>query len=383
MQDTPVPLNPRRLPVRWMAGAAALVLLAGLVLQTRSGNAQSDASPSAGGAAAAGQGRPALTVRAVTPERAEWPSTLSANGNVAAWQEVVIGPEVGGYRLAEVRAQVGDRVRKGELLARISADTIAAELAQSRAAAAEAQAQREEAAQNARRAEGLAESGALSAQQVQQYLTAEKTAMARADSAQARLRADELRLAHTRVLAPDDGVISARAATVGALAQQGQELFRLIRNDRLEWHAEVTAAELPQVKPGMAVRLTVPGAEASPVNGKVRAVAPTLDPQTRTALVYVDLPPDSPARAGMFASGQLLLGQRAAVTLPQSAVLLRDGFAYVFVIGADNRVAQTKVVTGRRLGDRIEVTNGLPDQARVVGGSVAFLSDGDRVQIGG
>ena len=380
MQATPSPSSPRRLPVRWLAGAAALVLLAGLVLQARSGNAQSDASP---GAADSGQGRPALTVRAVTPERAEWPSTLSANGNVAAWQEVVIGPEVGGYRLAEVRAQVGDRVRKGELLARISADTIAAELAQSRAAAAEALAQREEAAQNARRAEGLAESGALSAQQVQQYLTAEKTAIARADSAQARVRADELRLAHTRVLAPDDGVISARNATVGALAQQGQELFRLIRNDRLEWRAEITAAELPRVQPGMAVRLNVPGAEANPVDGKVRAVAPTLDPQTRTALVYVDLPPGSPARAGMFASGQLLLGQRPAVTLPQSAVLLRDGFAYVFVIGPDNRVSQTKVVTGRRLGDRIEVTNGLPEQARVVGGSVAFLSDGDRVQVGG
>lgn len=356
------------------SAAAALSLLLGLHTL---GRAQPAAATSPGATA-----RPALTVKAVTPQRADWPSTLVANGGIAAWQEVIIGPEVGGYRLAEVRAQVGDRVRKGQLLARIGSETIAAELAQTRAAAAEAAAQLEEARLNARRARELSETGALSSQQVQQYLTAEQTAVARLDSAQARVRADELRLSHTRVVAPDDGVISARQATVGSLAQQGQELFRMIRNDRLEWRAEVTATELPRIQPGMAVQLTVPGAEDRPVSGQVRAVAPTIDPQTRNAMVYVDLPPGSPARAGMFARGELLLGSRAALSLPQSAVLLRDGFAYVFVVGADQRVTQTKVSTGRRQGDRIEVLQGLGPQDRVVAGSVAFLADGDLVKLG-
>lgn len=353
---------------------AVLSVLLGLHTLVR---AQSTAVPATGATA-----RPALTVKAVVPERADWPSTLVANGSVAAWQEVIIGPEVGGYRLAEVRAQVGDRVRKGQLLARIGSDTISAELAQTRAAAAEAAAQLDEARLNARRARELSETGALSSQQVQQYLTAEQTAAARLDSAQARVRADELRLSHTRVVAPDDGVISARQATVGSLAQQGQELFRLIRNDRLEWRAEVTATELARIQPGMAVRLTVPGAEDRPVSGQVRAVAPTIDPQTRNAMVYVDLPPGSPARAGMFARGELLLGSRIALSLPQSAVLLRDGFAYVFVVGADQRVTQTKVGIGRRQGDRIEVIQGLGPNDRVVAGSVAFLSDGDTVKLG-
>ncbi len=375
-----------------LAGAAltgSLVIALGLALGAGSPRANAQAAPGqstekaadkAAGKAAV-SARPALTVNAVQPVRSEWAQTLEANGSVTAWQEAIIGPEVGGYRLVEVNASVGDRVRKGQLLARINSDTIAAELAQSRAAAAEAQASLEEARNNAQRARGLAESGALSSQQVLQYVTAEQTARARLDSARAKVQADEVRMANTRVLAPDDGVISARQATVGSLAQQGQELFRLIRDQRLEWRAEVTATELARIQPGMRANVTVPGAEGKPITGKVRIVAPTIDPQTRNALVYVDLPAGSAARAGMFARGELVLGAQSALTLPQSAVLLRDGFAYVFVIDANNRVQQTKVSTGRRNGDRIEIASGLKPEARVVASSVAFLADGDLVSV--
>lgn len=371
-----------------LAGAAlsgALAIALGLALSTGapSATAQTDTKTSEAKAAPvqAAPGRPSLTVTVAQPQRADWQQTLAATGSVAAWQEAIIGPEVSGYRLVEVSASVGDRVRKGQLLARMNSDTIAAELAQSRASAAEAQAQLEEARNNAQRARGLAESGALSSQQVLQYVTAEATAKARLDSARARVQADELRLSHTRIVAPDDGVISARTATVGSLAQPGQELFRLIRDSRLEWRAEVTAAELARIKPGMAATLAAPGAEAQPITGKVRIVAPTVDPQTRNALVYVDLPAGSPARAGMFARGEFQLGAQAALTLPQSAVLLRDGFAYVFAVGPDGRVAQTKVTTGRRSGERMEITGGLKPETRVVASSVAFLADGDLVRV--
>ena len=168
-----------------------------------------------------------------------------------------------------------------------------------------------------------------------------------------------MRLAQTRVLAPDDGIISARAATVGSLTQPGQELFRLIRGGRLEWRAEVTEAELSRLAPGSTATLIMPN--GTQVRGRVRMVAPTVDPQTRNGLVYVDLPPDAPAaavRAGMFARGEFELGQAPALTLPQSAVLLREGFAYVFRLDGDSRVVQTKVGVGRRAGDRIEITDG-------------------------
>ncbi|HEX6155842.1 MAG TPA: efflux RND transporter periplasmic adaptor subunit [Burkholderiales bacterium] len=333
-------------------------------------------------AAKAGEPKPALSVTAVSPQPAEWPQTLAANGNIAAWQEAVIGSEISGQRLTEVLANVGDRVKKGQVLARVDDDTITAELAQSKAALAEAQAMAAEATANADRARQMGPLGAFTKQQINQYLTAEKTAASRVVAARAKVQADELRLAHTRVVAPDDGVISARAATVGSLTQPGQELFRLIRGGRLEWRAEVIASELGRILPGLAVHVVPPGAApGTRIEGRVRMVAPTVDPQTRNAIVYVDLPADSPARAGMFARGEFQLGSGSALTLPQAAVLLRDGFSYVHLIGADGKVAQVKVSTGRRSGDRVEITGGLDAGARVVASGGAFLADGDAVRV--
>ncbi len=82
--------------------------------------------------------RPALSVVATTPRIEEWARTLAANGNIAAWQEALIGAEIGGQRLTEVLVNVGDVVKKGQVLARISAETLAADLAQAKAALAEA-----------------------------------------------------------------------------------------------------------------------------------------------------------------------------------------------------------------------------------------------------
>jgi RND family efflux transporter MFP subunit len=369
-----------RRPTRAAAALAAVVGAAALwtaVTQAQDGKAQADAAKKAAQAA-----RPALTVTLTSPQPADWPQVIAATGNVTAWQEAVIGAELSGYRLTEVLVNVGDVVRKGQLLARMSSDNVAAELNQSRAAAEEAQANLAEARANADRARQIQASGALSAQQINQFLTAEQTALARLNAARARVQADELRLAQTRVLAPDDGVISARTATVGSLAQNGQELFRLIRGGRLEWRAEVTANELARVKPGMLATLQPPGAAAGArVQGKVRMVAPTVDAQTRNAIVYVDLPAGSPVRAGMFVRGELQVGQGSALTLPQSAVVLRDGFAYVYRVGPDNRVAELKVETGRRVGDRIEITRGLAADMKLVASGAGFLADGDTVRV--
>jgi HlyD family secretion protein len=328
-----------------------------------------------------GAARPALSVSLVAPETTDWAATLPANGNIVAWQEAVIGAEISGYRLTEVLVNVGDNVRKGQLLARISADTVAAELAQARAAMVEAEAMLAEARANADRARQIQTSGALSAQQINQFLTAEQTAAARVSAAQARVQADEVRVAQTRVVAPDDGVISARAATVGSLTQPGQELFRLIRGSRLEWRAEVNAAELPRLKSGLPASIQLPGATGARVAGKVRMVGPTVDPQTRNALVYVDLPSGTAARAGMFARGEIEFGRSGALTLPQTAVLLRDGFSYVYTVDKDGRATQVKVDVGRRVGERIEITGGLTPQTRVVATGGGFLADGDLVRV--
>ena len=304
---------------------------------------------------------------------------VAANGNIVAWQEAIIGTEANGLRLAEVKVNVGDRVRRGQLLATFTAQTVEAELAQSRAAVAEADAALAEAAANAQRGRVLQDSGALSGQQIHQYATAERAAKARLDAARAVERTNSLRLAQARFVAPDDGIISARTATVGAVVPAGQELFRLIQGGRLEWRAEVAAADLARLKPGQKVRIAPAGGEA--VEGRLRMLAPAIDILSRNGLAYVDLPPSDALRAGMFARGEFELGTSEAMTLPQGAVLLREGFSYVMRVGPDFRIVQTKVRSGRRAGDRIEITGGLDPNDRVVAAGAAFLGDGDLVRV--
>ncbi len=330
--------------------------------------------------------KPALSVTVVKPTNADLPRRLAANGSIAAWQEAAVGTETGGLRLAEVRADVGDLVKKGQVLAVFAQETPAAEMAQAKASLAEAEASLADAKANAARARSIQASGALSSVQQAQYQTAEATAQARSEAARAALALQALRLRHTLVLAPDDGIISARApaAAVGTVLAQGQELFRLIRRQRLEWRAEVTAAELEKLKPGERVQVSTPG--GTTVTGTLRTVSPAVDPQTRNALVYVDLPAsagagkNAPFKAGMFARGEFELGKSAGLTLPQEAVVLRDGNSYVFRVKADSRVVQVKVQVGRRVGDRVEIT-GLDAAATVAGPGAGFLNDGDLVKV--
>lgn len=322
--------------------------------------------------------KPALTVTTAQPQTAQLPITLSANGNITAWQEAVVGSESNGLRLSEVRVNVGDTVRAGQVLASFAAESVLADVAQTKANLAEAEANAQDAAGNAERARSLQATGALSTQQINQFETSAQTAKARVDAARATLAVQQLRLKHTQVLAPDSGVISARSATVGAVVPSGTELFRLIRQGRLEWRAEVTSSELGRLPVGTAVALTA--ANGAQVTGKVRMLAPTVDVQTRAALVYVDLPTGAAVKAGMFAKGEFNLGMSGALTVPQQAVVVRDGFSYVFRLNADSRVSQLKIQAGRRLGDRVEVLDGLtPDTVLVVSGA-GFLNDGDLVK---
>lgn len=326
--------------------------------------------------------RPALAVTVTTPETMELAQTLAANGNIAAWQEAVVGSESSGLRLAEVRVNVGDAVKKGQVLAVFADATVRAELARLQASLLEARAQADEAQGNAERARTLDRSGALSQQQVQQYLAAAQTAQARVAAARAALDAQQVHLRNTQVLAPDSGVISARTATVGSVLNAGTELLRLVRQGRLEWRAEVASAELARIAPGTAAVVTA--ASGAQLRGTVRVVAPTVDPQTRNALVYVDLPDaarDGGARAGMFARGEFALGASRALTVPLAAIVPRDGFNHVLVLQPDSRVRLAKVQTGRRAGERVEITSPLPPDARIVARGAGFLNDGDLVRV--
>ncbi len=387
-------MNFKLLPFKAQAGVSRpLVLVIAAVVALAAAGAlwmnKSDPSKATGtkaaveapkAAASAPKGKPALTVNTVSVQQVSLPVSLAANGNVAAWQEASIGAESNGLRLAQVVVNVGDRVQKGQLLAQFAADSVRADLAQSKAALAEAQAQWADAQANAERAQSLKGTGALSTQQIDQMQTAANAGKARVQATQAAVDAQTIRLANATVLAPDSGVISARNASVGSVVGAGMELFRLIRQERLEWRAEVTSAEIPRVKVGATVAVITAG--GGKLVGKVRAIAPTVDSTSRAALVYVDLPAGTQvAKAGMFARGEFDLGATTASTVPQSAVVVRDGFSYLYRINDDQRVSQVKVQTGRIVGDNVELLTSVDPKAKWVATGAGFLNDGDLVRV--
>jgi len=323
--------------------------------------------------------RPALTVTVVHPSTETWPVRIPANGNIEAWQEAIVGSDVPSLRLAKVLADVGDTVKAGQVLAVFDDEPVKIEVAQARAALAQAHSAMEIAHDDAERARALRGTGALTDQIIAKYLTTEQSARAQLAAAQATLDAQQLRLTRTRVRAPDNGVISSRTATVGAVFSPGGELFRLIRQGRLQWRAELTDAELKHVSPGAKARLTL--TDGRTINGTVRMVAPTLDTRTRIGFAYVDLPTDTAIRPGMFARGEFDLGERTAMTVPLQAVSMREAFNYVFQLESNGSVRQLKVTTGRRIEDRVEILDGLAPEAKIASAGTGFLNDGDPVRV--
>jgi RND family efflux transporter MFP subunit len=324
----------------------------------------------------------ALTVTTVRPVSVLWPESLAVNGAISAWQEASVSSLVSGARLVDVLVDVGDEVEDGQLLARFDAAPLEAEYAQQQAAVAEAEARLEEADANASRALRLRETQAISEFDLIKASAALHGAQAQVELAKARLESQRLALGHTRVTAPDAGVITRRSAMLGAVAAPGVELFRLVRQNRLEWHAEITAANVGAVQPGQSVELQLVGGGS--VSGTVRQIAPVVEADTRTAIAYVALDPAATGvRVGMYASGKVLLGQRVGIALPASAIVERDGYEYVFRLDTDDdpRAMQVKVTSGRRLDGHVEVLEGVSPGDDVVSSGGEFLSDGDRVRV--
>ncbi len=264
--------------------------------------------------------RPALTVRTTTLREEQWTRTLLATGSIVPWQEATISAQVQGLRIAEVKVSIGDHVQQGDVLATL---------------------------------DNLVRPG----------------------------DADAPRVVQGRIVAPDSGVISAANATVGSMSQPGAELFRLIRKGRLEWRADLTADELMLLRRGMNVDISV--GEGRSARGVVRAISPSVNPQTRYGSALVALPDSAGIVAGAFARGPFDIsgGRRALMSLPQAAVLRRGGETFVLVVGTDNRVRERAVTVGQRKGDRVEIRHGLKAGEPVVEQGGAFLTDGDVVQV--
>lgn len=370
-------LTPRRLAPgkrKTIAAAIAALVAGGAILAFA---AQHGAS--AGDHAAPAKAAPSITVRVVEPAPGSFDRALGASGSIRARDELVIGSDASGVRLLEVLVEAGSVVQKGQLLAQGDDAILRAQLAQQKAALRQAQADHAQAAANLERAGRLQGSGVYSEETVQQRTNAEAAAAARVELVAAQIRELEVRIAQTRVLAPAAGVISKKTATVGAVMQPGNELFRMIRDGQLEWVAEMPGHALARVAPGAPVRLALDDGRS--LEARVRLVEPTLDSASRNGLVHVLLPQSTRLKAGEHAQGEILLGRVQSLALPEAAVTMRDGHAYVYAVGADGIARQQRIETGVRRDGLVEVVGGVGTDTRVVATGAGFVKDGDLVRI--
>ena len=320
-----------------------------------------------------------LTVTVTAPVQQAIEREVVASGSVSAWQEMSLGVELSGVRVAAVLVEPGDRVEAGQALLELDKRSLQAQARQAEASLAQAQASAKLAELQAIRGESLLSQNLISGSNYDELQANRARSAAQLLAAEAERDSAQLRLGFATLRAPDSGVISARMVQPGQVVSAGNELLRLIRRGRLEWRAEVAERDLVRIEVGASVSLRTPTGET--VVGKIRAVSPGISPETRTALVYADLPQPGGLRAGMFAEGRLRIGSAQVWVVPREAVVFRDGFAYVFQIDEQSRAVQRRIEIGVSQGEFIEVRSGLSGEESVAVRGAGFLGDGDLVKV--
>lgn len=324
---------------------------------------------------------PALTVSLAAPRQQQWPETIPASGWLRPWQEAIVASETAGLRITDVLVDVGSIVTKGQPLVRLSQESALADLRKQEAAIQTSKANLAKAKADADRARKLGTSGAISEQNITERLTNEQTAKASLESEEAALESLQIKLGQTTITAVDDGLITSRSAELGAVVASGSELFRLVRQQRVEWQAEVSARYLSRIPEGLTVRIN--GPDDTILQGKVRLVGPSVDTSTGRAILYVSLAADTRPRIGLYVTGSIELQTIPAITVPETAIVFRDGMNYVVTVGPDKRARRMRVETGRRQNDEVEIVSGLDPSARVVTSGGSFLADNDLVNVAG
>lgn len=349
----------------------------------------------------------ALSVTVVRPVPDEIAETLLVTGSLLPREEIEVGPEIEGYRLMEILAEVGDTVEKGQVLARLSREVLETQLAQNTASAAKARAaiaqqraaldqtlaQETEASAAVDRARQLRKSGTVSQETLDERERAVKVASAQVAAAREALAAAEaeevfvkaqrdeieVRLKRTDVRAPAAGIVLARTARLGAIALSArtEPLFRIAQDGAIDLDAEVPEDAMPRMKRGLKAEVTPAGFDA-PLAGTVRLVSAEVNKSTRLGKVKIALPADPRLKPGAYGRGVIALGARSGLSLPQSAVMFDAEGAYV--LGVENgAVTRRPVKVALKSGGRVLVTGGLAPGDQVVARAGGFLREGDRV----
>jgi RND family efflux transporter MFP subunit len=359
------------------AQVARLIACAALALTALELAACSDAA-SRQSVGTTGPRKPAVTVGVAGVSTRSMTQTIVGTGSIAAWQQLTIASEIAGLRIVEITVDEGDTVKQGQVLARLDDSILKTQSAQLEASIREAEANLTNARADFRRAQALQASQNIPQTTYEQRETAARTAEAKLANMRAQFDEVKAKLEQTVIRAPTDGVISKRSALLGSVAGIGTEMFRIIREGRVELQALVPELDISKISPGQQARV-VHGDIA--VTGTVRLVSPVVDVGTRLGMAYVAVPSDSGLKPGMFARAEIEVGTIDALSVPQEALVFRDGRPAAFAVGADDRVALRALETGTRKNGWVEVKSGLELSDRVVVAGAGFLSDGDLVRV--
>jgi len=316
-------------------------------------------------------------VTAVQIEPRLFTPTIALNGQARPTRDIQVSAPTSGVRILELLVDEGQTVRQGQPMARLDTALAQAQIRAAQASVAEAQSAAVRARSEYERAESIRDSGALSAEAIEQRRAAALAADARLAAANAQQQEVNARLGGGYVRAPASGLVIDRSAEVGRNVE-GQILFRIAAGNQLEVAAEVAEADILALQEGQAANFEL--VDGSLVQARLSRLPASVDPRTRTGEALFELPRNSRVVAGMYLRGTAILTPREAIAAPQASILYDAGQAYVFVLGDDNRARRTNVSLGLRAGDLVEVTEGLTSGQRIVGSGAAFLRDGDTVR---
>lgn len=326
-----------------------------------------------------------LSVETVMPSQDNIGNTLSADGTISAKDTANVSAKVNGVAIERVLVEEGQQVRAGQVLAVFDTDAVEQQILQAQADVAQAEATLANARADAERVLPLIDIDAISKQEADRYRTSALQAQAALQSAQARLSSQNLTLSNAQVLAPVSGVISERMVEVGQVTG-GEPLFTIIKDGVLEWQADIDPSLIGDVSVGTPVRVSLPNNQS--VTGEVSRIAPTAD-NNRQITIYASLATNSAARAGMYQTGEFLLGTASMQTIPNAAIVSNDGYDYIMLVtdiktsnnASVGRIKRQRVTLGERFGENVAVMEPLPATSRLVKQGGSFLNEGDLVRI--
>lgn len=351
---------------------SALVLVLGVSAIALSGcgkkpEKKAKASPSA-----------SATVSVVTVTSQPIARQINATGTISPWEEVPVGAETGGLTAVAVNAEEGQVVRAGQVLVQLNGAVLAAQLRQQDASVASAKATLAEASAALNRARELNAKGYLSQAGLDTATARQGTAAANLAAAEAARGETAARVAQTSVRAPVGGLISRRSVTKGQIVSAGSELFRIVRDSRLELDADLPETDLAAVKAGMPAKIY--SEKLGEMTGRVRIVTSEVDAQTRIGTARIALSSMGGFRPGMFARATIDAGDQPALVVPSASVLYRENRPGVFVVDNAKKVHFRRIGILTSTGDRVAAT-GLNAGDRVVVDGAGFLGEGDLVRI--